>query len=137
MTDEQIMSVASLSKLDQVIQEMPQGLDTLIGENGFGLSGGQKQRLGITRALLTSPKLLVLDESTSGLDSEMEADLMKPIVDLKGQVTLVVIAHRLSTIRNADRIVFLEDGFPKAIGSFEEVKSESKEFRRQAELLGL
>ena len=137
MTDEQIMSVANLSKLDQVIQEMPQGLDTLIGENGFGLSGGQKQRLGITRALLTSPKLLVLDESTSGLDSEMEAELMRPIVDLKGQVTLVVIAHRLSTIRNADRVVFLEDGVPKAIGSFEEVKLESKEFRRQAELLGL
>lgn len=137
ITDEKIMSVAKLSKLDQVIQNMPQGLDTLIGENGFGLSGGQKQRLGISRALLTNPKLLVLDESTSGLDSEMESELMGPIVHLKGQITLVVIAHRLSTIRYADRIVFMEDGVRKAIGSFEQLKLESDEFRHQADLLGL
>ena len=112
-------------------------LDLQIGEAGSKLSGGQKQRLGIARALITEPKILVMDESTSSLDGETENNLTNAIISLKGKTTLILIAHRLSTVRNADKIVYMEDGNVTASGSFNEVREKVPDFDKQSKLMGL
>ncbi len=89
---------------------MPEGLDTLIGEQGVRLSGGERQRLAIARALLKDPPILILDEATSSLDSESEREVQQALDSLIAGRTTLVIAHRLSTVSNAHRIVVLEDG---------------------------
>ena len=96
---------------------MPQGLDTLIGEQGVRLSGGERQRLAIARALLKDPPILILDEATSSLDSESEREVQQALDFLINGRTTLVIAHRLSTVRNADRIIALEDGRIMEIGT--------------------
>jgi ABC-type multidrug transport system fused ATPase/permease subunit len=101
---------ASLSKL---VENSPLGLATQVGEIGSKISGGERQRIGIARALLSNPKLLVLDEATSSLDGETEAEITEAIQLIKGKVTVVMIAHRLSTIREADQIFYLENGHIK------------------------
>jgi ABC-type bacteriocin/lantibiotic exporter with double-glycine peptidase domain len=101
------------------------------------MSGGQRQRLGIARALFTKPKLLVLDEATSSLDGETEANVSAAIRTLKGEVTVILIAHRLSTVREADQVVYLEDGKILATGTFDEVRAAVPNFDRQASLMGL
>jgi ATP-binding cassette subfamily C protein len=93
-----------------VVHNLPQGLDTLIGDRGIRLSGGERQRIVLARALLRRPTLLILDEATSSLDNENEGKIQAAIEELHGKMTIVVIAHRLSTIKNADQIVVLEDG---------------------------
>ena len=125
------------AELEDVVQELPNGIDTEIGERGVKLSGGQRQRLGIARALFSQPKLLVLDEATSSLDAETELRVSKAIQNLKGKVTVIVIAHRLSTVRKADCVYYLNQGKIHASGSFEDVRKISPEFDKQAKLLGL
>jgi ABC-type multidrug transport system fused ATPase/permease subunit len=112
-------------------------LDSPVGERGVRLSGGQRQRLGLARALYTRPKLLVLDEATSALDSETENTINKVLQELAGSVTLITIAHRLATVRNANTVVYIEDGQIRATGSFEEVRAAIPGFDKQASLLGL
>ena len=112
-------------------------LDSPVGERGVRLSGGQRQRLGLARALYTRPKLLVLDEATSALDAETENTINKVLQELAGNVTLITIAHRLATVRNANKVIYLEDGQVKATGSFEEVRAAIPGFDKQASLLGL
>ena len=136
-TDEMVWEAVNFAELGDVVNELPNGIDTEIGERGIKLSGGQRQRLGIARALFSKPQLLVLDEATSSLDSETELRISKAIQNLKGEVTVVIIAHRLSTVRKADHVYYLEDGKIKAFGSFEEVRKISPEFDKQAKLLGL
>jgi ABC-type multidrug transport system fused ATPase/permease subunit len=136
-SDEMVWEAVNFAELGDVVRELPNGLDTEIGERGIKLSGGQRQRLGIARALFSKPQLLVLDEATSSLDSETELKISKAIQNLKGKVTVVIIAHRLSTVRTADNVYYLEDGKIKASGSFEEVRKMSPEFDQQAKLLGL
>jgi ABC-type multidrug transport system fused ATPase/permease subunit len=136
-SDEMVWEAVNFAELGDVVKELPNGLDTEIGERGIKLSGGQRQRLGIARALFSKPQLLVLDEATSSLDSETELKISKAIQNLKGKVTVVIIAHRLSTVRKADKVYYLEDGKIKASGSFEEVRKISPEFDQQAKLLGL
>jgi ABC-type multidrug transport system fused ATPase/permease subunit len=136
-TDEMVWEAVNFAELGDVVNELPNGIDTEIGERGIKLSGGQRQRLGIARALFSKPQLLVLDEATSSLDSETELRISKAIQNLKGKVTVVIIAHRLSTVRKADHVYYLEDGKIKAFGSFEEVRKISPEFDKQAKLLGL
>jgi ABC-type multidrug transport system fused ATPase/permease subunit len=136
-TDEMVWEAVNFAELGDVVNELPNGIDTEIGERGIKLSGGQRQRLGIARALFSKPQLLVLDEATSSLDSETELRISKAIQNLKGKVTVVIIAHRLSTVRKADHVYYLEDGRIKASGSFEEVRKISSEFDKQAKLLGL
>lgn len=92
------------AQLDQFVQALPDGLDTMIGDRGVKLSGGQRQRIGIARALYRNPNVLVLDEATSALDSDTEKEVMEAIDGLHGTRTLIVIAHRLSTIRKCDKI---------------------------------
>jgi ABC-type multidrug transport system fused ATPase/permease subunit len=133
----QLLRSLGAARLDQLISETPGGVDAKVGERGNNLSGGQKQRLGIARALYTNPKLLVLDESTSALDGQVESEITESIANLKGQVTLVMIAHRLSTIMGADKVVYMEEGKVLAVGKFDEVRKQIKDFDSQATLMGL
>ena len=121
--------------LEAVIAEMPNGLDTQLGEFGSGLSGGQKQRIGLARALLSKPQLLVLDEATSALDSETEKEVIEVLNKLRGQMTIVAIAHRLSTFQAADRLIYLSEGSITAIGDFDSILRCEPNFQRQVEIL--
>ena len=113
------------------------GADLEIGEGGSKLSGGQRQRLGIARALFTNPKLIVMDEATSALDGITENAITESIQSLRGNVTLIVIAHRLSTVRNADLVVYMEEGKLTSVGSFDEVRRQIADFDAQATAMGL
>ena len=119
------------------VHELPNGLDTYVGDRGVKISGGQRQRLGLARAMFTKPKLLVLDEATSSLDSKTEIDVSNALRLLKGSVTILTIAHRLSTIKHSDRIIYLENGEIKAIGSFSQIKDTIPDFKLQANTYGL
>ena len=132
-----IYDVLKKAQLSDFVESLPQKLDTYIGDNGSSLSGGQKQRLGIARALITEPRILVMDESTSSLDGETESNLTNAIISLRGQTTLILIAHRLSTVRNADKIIYIEDGKILASGSFNEVREKVPDFDKQSKLMGL
>ena len=136
-TDELVWSALEVAQLSEFVRKLPQGLDTPVGERGAKISGGQRQRLGIARAMFTRPKLLVLDEATSSLDGQTEADISVAIQSLKGSVTVVMIAHRLSTVRNADQVIYMEKGEILARGTFEEVRSAIPDFDHQAKLMGL
>ena len=136
-TDELVMNALRIAHLDKFVAELPQGIDTQVGERGAKISGGQRQRLGIARAMFTRPHLLVLDEATSSLDSETEANISDAIHALRGSTTVVMIAHRLSTVRDADIVVYLSAGTVKAIGNFDEVRVVVPDFDRQARLMGL
>jgi ABC-type multidrug transport system fused ATPase/permease subunit len=133
--DEYVHEALRLAQLTDVIAQLPDGLDTNVGERGAKLSGGQRQRLGIARALFTNPKLLVLDEATSSLDGQTESDISEAIRSLHGQVTVVLIAHRLSTVRAVDQVLYLSQGRILARGSFEEVRNAVPEFEKQAQLM--
>jgi ABC-type multidrug transport system fused ATPase/permease subunit len=135
--DNHVWECLETANLRKYVEEMPQGLDTQIGDSGLILSGGQRQRLGIARALFTNPKLLVLDEATSSLDAETENFISQALMKLRGHVSLVIVAHRLSTVRNADLILYMERGEVQFAGSFEEVRKAVPNFDKQAKLMGL
>ena len=136
-SDEAVLTPLQVAHLDDFVLSTPHGLDTEVGERGAKVSGGQRQRLGIARALFTKPKLLVLDEATSALDAETESNVALAISSLRGNTTVVMIAHRLATVRNADLVVYLDQGQALAQGTFDEVRAAVPDFDRQAQLLGL
>jgi subfamily B ATP-binding cassette protein MsbA len=109
-TDEQVLAACRLARVDAFAETFPDGYDTIIGERGVKLSGGQRQRVSIARALLADPRILILDEATSSLDSESEALIQEGLSHLMKGRTTFVIAHRLSTIRRADQILVVEEG---------------------------
>jgi ABC-type multidrug transport system fused ATPase/permease subunit len=135
--DQHIWNCLRAAELEDFVKSLPEKLDSQVGERGTSLSGGQRQRLGIARALFTNPLLLVLDEATSALDGETEANIAETLVLLRGKATVIMIAHRLSTIMRADCVYFLENGFLRAGGSFEEVRKMVPEFEKQAQIMGL
>lgn len=137
ISDEFCWESLKIARLNDFVDSLPNQLGTHVGDRGTRLSGGQKQRLGIARALITNPKLLILDEATSSLDGITESKISEALRALKGAITLVVIAHRLSTVVGADRIYFMEDGQIKGVGTFEQLKRDYPEFLTQAELMGL
>jgi len=136
-TDELVMGALKVAHLDEFVSNLPQGIDTQVGERGARISGGQRQRLGIARAMFTRPQLLVLDEATSSLDGETEASISDAIQALRGSTTVVIIAHRLSTVRNSDKVVYLSNGRALASGTFEEVRRAVPDFDLQAKIMGL
>lgn len=137
-SDKFIWEALKVAQLDRYVGSLPEGLDSKVGEGGASsISGGQRQRLGIARAMFTKPKLLVLDEATSSLDSQTEEEVSLAIKSLRGQVTVVMIAHRLSTVKSADSIVYLDKGRVISIGSFEKVRTAVSDFDTQAKLMGL
>ena len=111
--------------------------DLNIGDEGGKLSGGQRQRIGIARALLTNPKILVMDEATSSLDAQTEDNIAKTVNKAKENSLVIVVAHRLATVRRADLVIYLENGQVRAQGSFDEVRKLVPDFDSQAELMGL
>ncbi|SDW09391.1 ABC transporter ATP-binding protein [Paenibacillus sp. CF384] len=108
-TDEQIWEAARRASLEVMIKQLPEGMDTIIGERGVKLSGGQKQRMAIARMFLKNPPILILDEATSALDTETEAAIQQSLAELSLGRTTLVIAHRLATIKNADRIIVVDE----------------------------
>ena len=117
------------AKLKEIVENLPYGLDTNIGDSGIKLSGGQRQRLAIARAFYRKSRLLILDEATSSLDNKTEAEVMNSIDLISNNCTLVVIAHRLSTIINADIIYEFEKGKIINSGNFEQLCKTSKSFQ--------
>jgi ABC-type multidrug transport system fused ATPase/permease subunit len=120
-----------------LINEFELGLDTQIGERGGRISGGQKQKIGMARAMLTNPQLIILDEATSALDSESELEISEAIQNLRGKTTVVLIAHRLSTVRSADQVLYVGTSGETISGTFESVREKVADFDRQATLMGL
>jgi ATP-binding cassette, subfamily B, bacterial len=109
-TDDEVVAACRRARIHELIESLPDGYDTLVGERGYRLSGGEKQRLAIARVLLKDPAIVILDEATSHLDSESELAIQRALAEALHNRTALVIAHRLSTIVNADRILVFEQG---------------------------
>ncbi len=118
---EQVQEACRIARVDEVVEHLPKGYYTVVGERGVRLSGGQRQRLGIARALLVEPDVLIFDEATSSLDYESERSIQLAMRSIQGTCTTIVIAHRLSTVREADKIVVLEQGKIIEVGSHEDL----------------
>lgn len=128
ISDEEIWDVIHEVGLEDLLDKMPDGLDTPLGEHGDRLSGGQKQRISIARALIRKPKIIIFDEATSALDSVSEKKVQEATDHMMGKCTTFIVAHRLSTIRKADRIAFIKDGRVAEIGSYEELMAKKGYF---------
>ena len=123
-TDEQMLEALREAQIGYIVDELPDGLDTVVGERGYRLSGGEKQRVALARLLLKAPRLVVLDEATAHLDSESESAVQRALEETMHERTSLVIAHRLSTIRNADQILVIDDGRIKQRGTHAELYAE-------------
>lgn len=132
--DEVVRRCLRRAQLADLLESLPEGLETPLGDRGSRLSGGQRQRLGIARALCVDPAILFLDEATSALDNETERRVTEALRELQGEVTTVVVAHRLSTVRNCDQIILLEGGRVAGQGGFEELVRSNAQFARLVEL---
>jgi len=130
ITDEEMKEACRLACLDEFIEVLPDGYDTIVGEGGISLSGGQRQRLAIARALVQKTRIILFDEATSALDNVTQTKIKQAIDNLQGEYTILIIAHRLSTIINSDRILFLDDGEIKAEGTHEELLKGCKEYKK-------
>jgi ATP-binding cassette, subfamily B, bacterial PglK len=137
ISDELIFEALQKAHLFDHVSDLQNGLNSHVGDKGTSLSGGQRQRLGIARALVSKPKLLILDEATSSLDGKSEADISDSINEFRGEVTTIIIAHRLSTIRSADKVIYMNKGSIEFVGTFDEVRQNVPEFDNQAKLMGL
>ena len=127
--DEELMAACRVAQAAEFIEKMPDGLDTLLGQGGVNLSGGQKQRLCIARALLKNPKILILDDSTSAVDTATDARLRKSFAETLEGVTVVIIAQRISSVQHADRIIVLENGRIDGIGTHDELLENNEIYR--------
>lgn len=132
-TDEEVTRVAKIARCDEFIDRMPDGIDTVIGENGERLSGGERQRISIARALLKDAPIILMDEATASLDVENESLIQEALSELIKEKTVIVIAHRMRTIRGADKIVLLYQGKIEAMGTDAELRVQSATYRKMLE----
>ena len=130
LTEAEMRRACSLACIDDYIQSLPDGYDTVVGEGGFTLSGGQRQRLAIARAFLRKSEITLFDEATSALDNETQAKIQQAIDNLKHERTILIIAHRLSTVINCDRICFIENGRIADSGSHGELMERCAAYRQ-------
>ena len=133
-TDEEILRAAKLANCDDFVQKLPQGYDTVIGENGDTLSGGERQRISIARAILKDAPIVLLDEATASLDVENESKIQESISELVQNKTVIIIAHRMRTIANADKVVVLQNGQVVETGSPAELKQKGGLFCKMLKL---
>ena len=133
-TDEEVLAAARAANCDEFVSRLPQGYDTMIGENGARLSGGERQRISIARALLKDAPVVLLDEATASLDVENETQVQEALSRLLAGKTVIVIAHRMRTVMSADKIVVLEDGRVAEQGSPEELLAAGGLFARMVRL---
>jgi ATP-binding cassette subfamily B protein len=132
-TDKEVMHVAKLAQCDEFIKKMPDGYNTIIGENGETLSGGERQRISIARALLKDAPIVLLDEATASLDVENETKIQSAISELVRKKTVLIIAHRMRTVANADKIVVLANGTVAESGSPDVLKMKNGIFAKMVE----
>lgn len=130
--DDKVIRALDLAQLSDLIKTLPDGLDTILGENGTRLSGGQRQRVGIARALYHDPEVLVMDEATSALDNITEKQITNAIETLKGDRTIIIIAHRLTTVMNCSKLYLMEQGRIIEEGTYSELISTNRRFREMA-----
>ena len=131
--DAKVRRAATMAHLDELLAQLPEGLDTRVGERGVQLSGGQRQRIGIARALYDDAEVLILDEATSALDGITERLIMDAIHDFSGKKTIIMIAHRLATVKQCDMIYLLEKGEVIDAGNYNDLSKRNVTFRRMAE----
>ena len=129
-TDEQVIAAAKAAYCDEFIREMPEGYQTVLGENGSTLSGGERQRISIARALLKNAPVILLDEATASLDPENEVLVQKAIAKLVEGKTVIMIAHRLRTVADADQILVLEEGKLVERGTHKELMKKKGLYQR-------
>ena len=129
-TKQQVIAAAKKAHIHEFIESLPNGYNTLVGNNGVKLSGGQRQRISIARALLKDAPILILDEATSALDSKNETLIQKSLVNVMRGKTSVVIAHRLSTLRHMDRIIVIRRGKIVEMGSHKQLLQQGGLYRR-------
>lgn len=130
LSEEEMVNACKLACLDDFINELPNGYDTIVGEGGVTLSGGQKQRLAIARAFVQNTKIILFDEATSALDNETQGYIQKAINNMKDKYTILIIAHRLSTIIGANKIMLIEDGKITASGTHKNLLAKNKAYKK-------
>jgi ABC-type bacteriocin/lantibiotic exporter with double-glycine peptidase domain len=135
--DDLVWQALEIADLSDFVKGLEGGLSYRISDAGKNLSGGQRQRLGIARALLTKPKIVIFDEATSALDAETENRVSESILKLTGECTVIFIAHRLSVVRSADMIYYIDKGKIISQGTFEELRSINTDFDNQANFMGI
>ena len=128
-TDEEVLEAAKAAQCDEFIRRLPQGYQTVIGENGSTLSGGERQRISITRCILKDAPIVILDEATASVDADNESYIQQAISELVQGKTLLVIAHRLNTIRGADQILVISDGEIAQRGTHQSLMEEDGIYR--------
>lgn len=129
LTESEMIEACQMACLDDFIESLPEGYDTVIGEGGVNLSGGQRQRLAIARAFVQKTEIILFDEATSALDNETQEAIQEAINNLQKDYTIMIIAHRLSTVINSDRILFLNEGKIEASGSHKELLKKCKDYK--------
>jgi ABC-type multidrug transport system fused ATPase/permease subunit len=130
LTEEEMIKACKMACLDDFINSLEDGYDTIVGEGGVNLSGGQRQRLAIARAFVQKTEIILFDEATSALDNETQASIQKAIDNMKKDYTILIIAHRLSTIVNCDRILFIEEGKVVDSGRHKELLEKNSAYKK-------